>query len=173
MSILKVSKTTSPENCSDKIASHCSGQEILKYIKITLKIDFIRGPGPLSIFFRGARKFLARKFTETRIFLRTPRILPPPPPGKILYPPQSTTQRIVPHLVELLLVLHDEDPAVGDVEDVLAGLLTVRRVDSYSVMQSDGNSFCGDVVSDSFDKASRDEDIIWDQVYKSKYVRIF
>ena len=36
----------------------------------------------------------------------------------------------------------------------------------YSVMQSDGNSFCGDVVSDSFKKASRDEDNILDQVYK-------
>ena len=41
-------------------------------------------------------------------------------------------------------------------------------------MQSDGNSFfCGDVVLDSFDKASRDEDKILDQVYKSKCVRIF
>ena len=43
---------------------------------------------------------------------------------------------------------------------------------SYSVMQSDGNSFCGDVVSDSFNKASGDEDNILDQIYKSKYVRI-
>ena len=42
----------------------------------------------------------------------------------------------------------------------------------YSVMQSDGNSFCGDVVLNSFDKASRDKDNILDQVYKSKYVRI-
>ena len=30
----------------------------------------------------------------------------------------------------------------------------------YSVMQSDGNSFCGYVVLDSFNKASRDEDSI-------------
>ena len=43
----------------------------------------------------------------------------------------------------------------------------------YSVMQSDGNIFCGDVVLDSFNEASRDEDNILDQVYKSKYVRIF
>ena len=31
----------------------------------------------------------------------------------------------------------------------------------YSVMQSDGNSFGGDVVLDNFNKASRDEDIIF------------
>ena len=30
----------------------------------------------------------------------------------------------------------------------------------YSVMQSDGNSFCGDSVPDSFNKTSRDEDKI-------------
>ena len=40
-------------------------------------------------------------------------------------------------------------------------------------MQSDGNSFGGDVVLNSFNKASWDEDNILDQVYKSKYVRIF
>ena len=28
----------------------------------------------------------------------------------------------------------------------------------YSVMQSDGNSFCGDVVSESFYETFRDED---------------
>ena len=39
-------------------------------------------------------------------------------------------------------------------------------------MQSDGNSFCGDVVLDSFNNASRDEDNILDQIYASKYVRI-
>ena len=42
----------------------------------------------------------------------------------------------------------------------------------YSLMQSDGNRFFGDVVLDSFNKESRDEDIILDQIYKSKYVRI-
>ena len=32
----------------------------------------------------------------------------------------------------------------------------------YSVMQSDGNVLCGDVVSDSFNKTSRDKDtILW------------
>ena len=40
-------------------------------------------------------------------------------------------------------------------------------------MQSDGNGFCGDVVLDNFIKASRDEDNILDQIYKSKYVQIF
>ena len=45
----------------------------LKNIKITLKVEFIKIN-------------LARKFTETQIFFRTGRILPPPP-GKILYPP--------------------------------------------------------------------------------------
>ena len=34
-------------------------------------------------------------------------------------------------------------------------------------MKSDGNSFCGDVVLDSFKKTSRDEDDILDQIYKS------
>ena len=43
---------------------------------------------------------------------------------------------------------------------------------TYSVMQSDGNSFCGDVVSDSFNKQSRDENNILDQIFKSTYVRI-
>ena len=39
-------------------------------------------------------------------------------------------------------------------------------------MQSDGDSFCGDVVLDSFNKASRDENNILDKKYKSKYIRI-
>ena len=30
----------------------------------------------------------------------------------------------------------------------------------YSVMQSDGNSFCGDVVLDSYNMVYSDEDII-------------
>ena len=42
---------------------------------------------------------------------------------------------------------------------------------SYSVMQLDVNSFCGDVVSGSFNKTSWDEDIL-DQINKRKYVRI-
>ena len=36
---------------------------------------------------------------------------------------------------------------------------------TYSVMQSDGNSFGGDVVLNSFNKASRDEGNILDQTY--------
>ena len=39
-------------------------------------------------------------------------------------------------------------------------------------MQSDGNSFGGDIVSDSFNKTLRDEDNILDKIYKSQYVRI-
>ena len=35
-----------------------------------------------------------------------------------------------------------------------------------------GNFFCGDVVSYSFNKSSRDEDSILYQIYKSKYFRI-
>ena len=42
----------------------------------------------------------------------------------------------------------------------------------YSVMQSDRNSFGGDVVSDSFNKPFRDEENILDQIYESKCVRI-
>ena len=42
----------------------------------------------------------------------------------------------------------------------------------YSVMQSDGYSFCRDVVLDSCNKTSWDENRIFDQIYKIKYVRI-
>ena len=35
-------------------------------------------------------------------------------------------------------------------------------------MQSDGNSFCGDVVMDSVHTASRDKDNILDQIYKKQ-----
>ena len=40
-------------------------------------------------------------------------------------------------------------------------------------MKSDGNSFNWDVVLDSFDEASRDEENILDQIYKSKYSNYF
>ena len=43
----------------------------------------------------------------------------------------------------------------------------------YSVMQSDANSLCGDVVSDSFNKICRNEDNILKQIYKSKYVCLY
>ena len=39
-------------------------------------------------------------------------------------------------------------------------------------MQSDRNGFGRDVVFDSFNKTSRDEDNILDKIYKSKYIRI-
>ena len=42
------------------------------------------------------------------------------------------------------------------------------RHDKYSLMQSDGNSFCGDVVLDSFNKAYRDKDTILDQKYEKR-----
>ena len=38
---------------------------------------------------------------------------------------------------------------------------------------SDGNSFWGDIVSDSFNKTSRDEDNILDEIYMGKYDRIY
>ena len=38
----------------------------------------------------------------------------------------------------------------------------------YSVMQSDGNNFYGDVVSDSFNKTYRGEDNTLDQISKSR-----
>ena len=44
-----------------------------------------------------------------------------------------------------------------------------HRIFMYRVMQSDRNSFYGDVVLDSLNKVSRDEYIILDQKYKSKY----
>ena len=43
---------------------------------------------------------------------------------------------------------------------------------SYSVMQSDGNSISGDVVLDSFNRAYLDEFNILDQIYNNKYVQI-
>ena len=43
---------------------------------------------------------------------------------------------------------------------------------SCTVEQSYGSSICGDIISDSFNKTSRDKDNILDQIYKSIYVRI-
>ena len=43
----------------------------------------------------------------------------------------------------------------------------------YTVMQSDRNTFNGDVVLDSFNKVSREEDNILDQKYKKQILRIF
>ena len=43
----------------------------------------------------------------------------------------------------------------------------------YSVMQYDGNSFCGDVVLDSFNMAYSDKDSIKDQKYEHKTSGIF
>ena len=42
----------------------------------------------------------------------------------------------------------------------------------YSVMQSDGNSFYGDVVLDSFNEIFLDEDNILDPIYKIECVQI-
>ena len=42
----------------------------------------------------------------------------------------------------------------------------------HSVMQSDGNSFSGDVVFDILNRAYLDEFNILDEMYKSKYARI-
>ena len=42
------------------------------------------------------------------------------------------------------------------------------EVNIVQFVQSDGNSFYGDVVSDSFDKTSRDEDNILDQTHTYK-----
>ena len=42
------------------------------------------------------------------------------------------------------------------------------NAEQYSVMQSDGNSFCGDVVMDSFNTSYRDEDSILDQKYEKQ-----
>ena len=42
----------------------------------------------------------------------------------------------------------------------------------YSVMQSDGNSFGRDVVSESFNNTSRDKYNVLEQIYNSQYVRI-
>ena len=40
-------------------------------------------------------------------------------------------------------------------------------------MQSDGNNFRGDVVSDGFNMSYRDEDSILEQKYENKYLGIF
>ena len=39
---------------------------------------------------------------------------------------------------------------------------------TYSVMQSDGNSFCGDVVLGSFNQEYREEDRIWGEKYEKQ-----
>ena len=46
-----------------------------------------------------------------------------------------------------------------------------REEKNNSVMQSDWNRFCGDVVLDSFNE-TWDEDNILDQIYKSQFVQI-
>ena len=43
----------------------------------------------------------------------------------------------------------------------------------YSVVQSDRNIFCDDVVLDSFDLAFKDEDSILDQIYVIIYTMVF
>ena len=46
--------------------------------------------------------------------------------------------------------------------------MTEPSVILHSVMQSDGNSFYGDVVFDSFNKVSRDDDSILYQKYEKQ-----
>ena len=61
-----------------------------------------------------------------------------------------------------------------NISDVLSAKRPTRVVEipsaTYSVMQSDGSSFCEDVVLDT---GSRDEDNILNQIYRSKFVRDF
>ena len=54
--------------------------------------------------------------------------------------------------------------------DSLKSIVSAKDACTYIVMQSDKFSFCGDVVLDSLNMASRDEDSILKQI--SKYVRI-
>ena len=54
----------------------------------------------------------------------------------------------------------------------ICGGKRIQPWNQYSVMQSDGNNFCGEVVSDSFNKTSRDEDNILEQIFKSKYIAL-
>ena len=42
----------------------------------------------------------------------------------------------------------------------------------YSVMQTDRNSFCGDVVLDSFNMSYRDGESILDQIYTKNDVQL-
>ena len=57
---------------------------------------------------------------------------------------------------------------MGEIKEVLDRIEPLL----YSVMQSDGNRFCGDILLDSFTKASKDEGNILGQIYLGKYVRI-
>ena len=50
--------------------------------------------------------------------------------------------------------------------------LSSMAKDTYSVMQSNGNSFGGHVVLGSFNKTFRYENNILDQICKRKYVQI-
>ena len=44
---------------------------------------------------------------------------------------------------------------------------------TYSVMQSEGKSYCGDVVLDSFNNVPREEDNILEQIYRNKIFSYF
>ena len=52
-------------------------------------------------------------------------------------------------------------------KDVMNYLCIIHDL-SYSVMQSDRNSFCGDVILDIFNMVYSDEDSIEDQQYENR-----
>ena len=51
-------------------------------------------------------------------------------------------------------------------QDRLTFLQPILYISIYSVMQSNGNSFCEDVVICSFDMEYREEERIWGQKYE-------
>ena len=58
---------------------------------------------------------------------------------------------------------------------IIEELLLLTRVKYhliYSVMQSDWNSFCGDVISDIFNRAYMDEDIVLDKKFEKQISRV-
>ena len=54
---------------------------------------------------------------------------------------------------------------------ICMGSVGVLKMYIYSVMQSDGSSFCGKVASDSSNKTYQNKDNILEQIYKRKYVK--
>ena len=56
---------------------------------------------------------------------------------------------------------------------ILSLVSSLFRLVTYRVMQSVGNSFCGDVVLNSFNETYLDEDSNLDQIYKKKRSLLF
>ena len=66
-------------------------------------------------------------------------------------------------IIEFLFQIEESGRMSGMLSPAQKSAVGDRR---YSVMQSDGNSFCGDVVLDGFNMTYRDEGSILEQKYE-------